>query len=385
MKRTGDNKLKVLHITPWYPHPENPLEAMWIKRHVESIAPFVDQYVFHVRVSAGPSLRYHRCRTPGGEQITLIVPTKRWFVFELAWFFILFRMLIVGKAAKDFDVLQFHISYPALTYWHWLKHFIHQPVFIIEHWSAYHYNFGVKDGRKLGRVRRIFSHGIPVACVSRSLLDDLIEFSGGREFRFYLLPNVVENETFFYDASGGDGSTELLMVSQWKWPKMPGMTLEAFARWNKQHAGKYTLKIGGYGDQMDAIGENVRRLGLQAHVRLLGAMTSRQVADEMRRSLAFVHCSGYETFSVVCAEALCCGTPVVASKVGGIPELLDDSNGILVPVNTVEAWIDALNALLTAGFDRPLIASKAREKFSASHVGDVYYSLLTEIAHGAEA
>ena len=56
-------------------------------------------------------------------------------------------------------------------------------------------------------------------------------------------------------------------------------------------------------------------------------------------------------------QALSCGVPVVASDVGGLPHVIKESNGILVPANSSEELAKALNALL---FDHALRLEKGR-------------------------
>jgi glycosyltransferase involved in cell wall biosynthesis len=60
----------------------------------------------------------------------------------------------------------------------------------------------------------------------------------------------------------------------------------------------------------------------------------------------------------VIIEALCCGRPVVAANVGGIPELVDSSCGLLIPPRQVPALRDALNAVLTSSWDEHQIGSR---------------------------
>ena len=56
-----------------------------------------------------------------------------------------------------------------------------------------------------------------------------------------------------------------------------------------------------------------------------------------------------ETFSLASLEMMACGLPVVASRVGGIPEVIHDGiTGWLIDVpNAVDSWVDALVSLLT--------------------------------------
>jgi len=98
-------------------------------------------------------------------------------------------------------------------------------------------------------------------------------------------------------------------------------------------------------------------------------------------SEAFIHCSQYETFSVVCAEALCCGTPVIASDVGGIKEYIHNRNGILVKENNCETYYFAINQFMQNHdfYDRKSISNEAVGRFSEDIVGNLYFQTLSDI------
>ncbi|MCB4234228.1 glycosyltransferase family 4 protein [Kaistella anthropi] len=57
---------------------------------------------------------------------------------------------------------------------------------------------------------------------------------------------------------------------------------------------------------------------------------SQEVSEKMRASDCFVLFSDYENFPCVLLESLSTGTPVIATKVGGIPEVVNEKNGILI-------------------------------------------------------
>jgi starch synthase len=80
---------------------------------------------------------------------------------------------------------------------------------------------------------------------------------------------------------------------------------------------------------------------------LSGMLAKREVIQLLSHATAFACPSLYEPLGIVNLEAMACGTAVVASRVGGIPEVVDDGEtGLLVPPDDPAALADGLNTLL---------------------------------------
>lgn len=365
----------MLHVTSWYPHPGNPLEAIWIKRLVDSMDQ--ESRVYHIAVVPG---RAHiQCNKIDNVTHRIwTLPTKRWWVIEIVNFLMLFYFLAICRIQKNFDVINFHIAYPQLVYWNILKLFVGKPVVISEHWSAYHFNFGVS--KVLPRIQRIFRFGLPVITVSQSLATDLRNFSGIQGIETHCIPNVVDMSVYKATNESALNGVSFFMVSQWKWPKQPQVVISAFEKFVRRPGREhYKLRIGGYGPQLSEMKSLVNSIALADSVVFLGALDAPAIAREMNSSVAFLHCSEYETFSVVCAEALSCGTPVVASKVGGIPEYLNESNGVLVEQDDLNDWVEAMENVLVAEFDRVRIEREAHAKFSPEVIRPLYLKALKTV------
>ena len=101
------------------------------------------------------------------------------------------------------------------------------------------------------------------------------------------------------------------------------------------------LLVAGSGPEQAAIEALIRREGLGAHVRLLGLVAD--MAGFYRDLDLFLSTSMHETMPLVCLEAMAWGLPVIASRVDGFPEVVQDGvNGRLVQSGDNEAFTHAV-------------------------------------------
>lgn len=107
------------------------------------------------------------------------------------------------------------------------------------------------------------------------------------------------------------------------------------------------LEIVGDGDEARSLRRLAQDLGIMDRVRFPGWLSVSEVQLAMRRATILAHPSLSEGIPNVLTEAMALGTPIVASAVGGIPELLDDGRcGVLVPPTDSRALADGLETLL---------------------------------------
>ncbi len=125
--------------------------------------------------------------------------------------------------------------------------------------------------------------------------------------------------------------------------------LEAFSRIAGDHPDLSLLLVGEDGGEAAALKEDIRRHDLQGRARWVGFVPDESLlSSACAEATALVLPSEYEAFGLVLLEALAQGTPVVASRVGGIPEIVQDGrNGRLVPPSDVSALAAALRELLS--------------------------------------
>jgi D-inositol-3-phosphate glycosyltransferase len=135
--------------------------------------------------------------------------------------------------------------------------------------------------------------------------------------------------------------------------------------------------------ELDRLRARSGELGLAGRVRLPGAVAHERLADYYRAADALVIASRYESFGLVAVEALACGTPVVAAKVGGVPSVVrDGENGLLVPWRCPAAFAEQLDALLADGPRLRRLRARARpsvEGFDWRRIGDRVRALYRDL------
>lgn len=97
---------------------------------------------------------------------------------------------------------------------------------------------------------------------------------------------------------------------------------------------------------------------------LLGSLSHSQIPGKMRESYVVIVPSRQDSFPYVVLEAMAAGTPVIASRVGGIPEAIRDGvDGFLVPPDDPEALAEKIKTLYTDPGLREQMGKNARQRF----------------------
>ncbi len=145
-----------------------------------------------------------------------------------------------------------------------------------------------------------------------------------------------------------------------------------------------TLVLVGDGPDRDAAQQEVDRLKLGRDVRFLGKVD--RVSDVLRGSDLFLLPSEQESFGLAALEAMGCGVPVVASRAGGLPEVVGDGeSGYLAPVGAVDEFTERVLAVLQDDETRRRMGRQAAERaleFSAERVVPLYEQLYQGLLDG---
>jgi glycosyltransferase involved in cell wall biosynthesis len=141
-----------------------------------------------------------------------------------------------------------------------------------------------------------------------------------------------------------------------------------------------TLLVAGDGPQRD----HLRRYAAGADVRFLGAVPEQDLSRlRAKAALALVPSRSDETFGIAAAEAMAAGLPVLASRVGALPELLRDDDALVEPGDTAamataiqRLWGDAA----TGARNRAIVAQLCAPQAVAGALAEVYRSVCAAAA-----
>lgn len=106
--------------------------------------------------------------------------------------------------------------------------------------------------------------------------------------------------------------------------------------------------LAGEGEMREAIEAAIERHDLGTNVEITGWVDNARVRAELERSRAMLLPSFAEGLPIAIMEALALGRPVITTSIAGIPELVDDGCGWIVPAGSVEQLADAMRSALAA-------------------------------------
>lgn len=286
------------------------------------------------------------------------------------------------------DVVQLNVIQKQGILALWLKKRYGIPYVIVEHWSGFLPENGAYLRNNGSLKRKIYEKIAAEASVILPVSDRLkeaMQACGIQNARWEKIHNVVDD--FFFEkeecrTSNVESRKTLLHVSCFDEAAKNVKGLLRAAKMLTEKRQDWQLVLVGTGADYKEVRAYAETLAFPAGtLRWTGELTPREVAEEMHKADAFVLPSNYENAPVVLSESLAMGLPIIASRIGGIPEMVDDESGILVPTRDEKALAEAMDEMLDNldKYDSEKIRLKG-EQYSFEMVGKhfkaVYESVL---------
>jgi glycosyltransferase involved in cell wall biosynthesis len=149
------------------------------------------------------------------------------------------------------------------------------------------------------------------------------------------------------------------------------------------------LVIAGDGEQGPALRRRAALPDLEGRVEFAGPLDREQIAQWYRRVAVLCLPSTYEGFPVTIVEAMAAGLPVVATRVAGVPEAVEDGvTGVLVEPEDAEGLAAALDAVLEDVDLRRKMGKAARRAFERRYtidrVAQAHFALYARLERGED-
>jgi glycosyltransferase involved in cell wall biosynthesis len=339
-------------FTSWYPVEKDPAAGIFIKKHAFEISAdnfvavhFIDfsDSVFLYRrklniVNENFHEYYYNFRSLGGKLNKFLSPLLYGLIFLKEFF--------LGKF--KFDLININVTYHIGVFLFPFLYFMNKPLVITEHWTGYF----EEDGRYLRLpyfVRRIisslFHKADKVIVVSEALkvqLDNMFGINGKTEvvYNSIRFPQAIEMK------HPGSSDLRFLTISYLD-DKMKNVS--TIIRSFRQVLEKYpfvSLTIVGDGLDFNYLIQLTKDLKLQNNITFTGFVSNENIPEFYKSSDAFILNSNFETFSIVTAEALANGLPVIITKCRGPEFYVNESNGIKIDKNSIAQLASAIESII---------------------------------------
>lgn len=232
------------------------------------------------------------------------------------------------------------------------------------------------DSESMFQAEEIYKYTSANIVVSNSLGNALQHLF---KIKTHTVYNMYGNEFVYKKNKQQNDKLTFICVGSLLQIKRHDLLINAFAKSNLPKD-KWELNIIGEGECHISLHEQILNLGLENNIYLLGKKNKQEIVSCLNSSDIFILSSDIETFSVVCIEAMACGLPIIATRCGGPEEFVNEKNGLLVPVDDVDALVAAIKQMYEhyQDYDRQAIADDCKAHFSS----EVIAKQLTDIFEG---
>ncbi len=376
-----ENKLHILFLPRWYPNRHDSMYGLFVKRHAEAAAQLNDVSVVYVQSEDRKLAGLEAVRSIEDGVLTFRLYYKHSHIrFGIGKLINAIRFYqanvkgikLVQKERGAFQLVHVHILTRLAIIALWLKWKLGIPYIITEHWSRYLPTTGsFKGNLRKWFTRQCVQRAAMVTTVTQNLANAM-QSHGLHNRNYRILPNVVDVELFKPTVIKSSNLTRIIHISCFEdRSKNISGILKVLSRLKSIRTDFHCTMVGD-GEDFVKLNKLADSLGLIGrYVEFTGVLEGKALVSELTNADCLLLFSHYENLPVVIPESFSCGVPVISSKVGGIAELVNDSNGILVEPGNEEALLQALVNLLDKSyvFDQEAMRHNTIQTNSMDNVG----------------
>jgi glycosyltransferase involved in cell wall biosynthesis len=365
---------KVLFISSWYPTELKPTEGNFVQQHMLAAQRVADVAIVHISLSTSHQQLTHVVSSAPFESHVIYVPKNEIFIIgRLVNYFRIFAAYWRYSAQTQLgkpDLIHANVLFPIGFVGLLLKRRWSIPLVCTEHWTCYHEEAQPQPTRfQQYAMRWIGKRANLVMPVSVDLAAAMQRF--GINSMMKVVTNVVDPGIFVPVAKRPHRVFRFVHISSLDpLQKNFHLLLRAFYKLKKQQA-NVELHVISDGD-FNAYGQLLNGFDFANSIHFHGRQNSAGVAAMLQFADVLVLSSRFENLPCVLIEALCTGTPMIATNVGGVAEVVNESNGILIESEDEDGLLAAMINIQQRQFNVQELHLVALQKYSPSAIGALF-------------
>ncbi len=287
--------------------------------------------------------------------------------------FIVSQSIALLRWSRGFDLIHANWTLSGITAW--FLQFAHREPFIVTvHGSD------IYQGTKTSWIRWLtklsLSHANAIVAVSKDLAEKVTDL-GIPQDKIQVIPDGIDIGNFRPEEA--DKREDIILFVGSLIPRKGCKYLIHAFDSVLRKLPQYQLHFVGEGPDQPELQQLVKDMGINDQVYFHGALSRDEVSRFMKRAKIFVLPSLEEGLGVVLLEAIASGTPCVASHIGGIPDIVTDETGRLVPPCDPAALDAAISDILSNPETWKSLSRACRERavevFAWDKIGDQLFTL----------
>jgi teichuronic acid biosynthesis glycosyltransferase TuaC len=359
-------KLRLLLITNLFPTPVDPVRGIFIYQLVQELKSLCDITIvcplpWFPRIKSLYFIKkwYDFSLVPKSYFVNgvkvyspkyLIIPRVSETVHSVLMFLGVIKTVLNLNRQGRFDTINVQWLYPDGVVAYWVARILRLPLSVSG--LGCDVNLFLEQKQKKLQIVNMLKHVDVITVVSESMKRRLLE-EGVQEQKISIIPNGV-NARVFRLRDKAACRQKLALPREGKIVLFVGRLLEIkgvsylieAARLLAEMQREFTLYLVGEGAQRQRYEDAVTEHHLRDHVRFVGSKGHHEIGLWMGACDVFCLPSLQEGCPNVVLEALSCGRPVVASRVGGIPDMVCEKSGVLVEPEDSHALCEVLDLAL---------------------------------------
>jgi len=378
-----NNKRVILHLARWYPTKFHELNGIFIKNHALSVSELTTSWILHVHSDPQTNqFIFDFNKTGTLNELIVYFPRKNIIINSVNYYRAINKgfNLITQKAGK-IQIIHVHVLTRIALYALYQKLKNRIPYIISEHWTRYLPENNIFNGFFRTKITKyIVKKAAFVLPVTQHLATNMQKHQ--LHHKNYIVVNNTVDTNIFKPLTEPITSNYFIHVSNFNnHHKNTQGLLRAFKKFSDLYP-QYQLVMVGDGNFRPQAENMAKQLQIpEQNIYFTGIKRNSELSRIFAEAIALVLFSNYENFPVVIAESLACGTPVIATCVGGISEHLTPDLGILIKSGDEAALTNALidMTLNYNKYNKAQLVSYAEKNFGSEQIGLKLYEIYNSI------